>query len=152
MTKHLWIFLLKVLIITRYKIKKISTNVDKVIDKKIFIPLNKEFTKYAGKYYSPFSVKKLLDQVEHLWTDHKKLMIGVIVVIILLAIAFLILSNRSWSTFFKVSFILFGFVGYGQLGVGISPSIIWDNSDNGLTSFGASVEINYKYVVIMNIY
>jgi len=30
---------------------------------------------------------KLLDQVEHLWTDHKKLMIGVIVVIILLAIA-----------------------------------------------------------------
>ena len=49
---------------TRYKIKKISTNVDKVIDKKIFIPLNKEFTKYAGKYYSPFSVKKLLDQVD----------------------------------------------------------------------------------------
>ena len=30
---------------------------------------------------------KLLDQVEHLWTDHKKLMIVVIVVIILLAIA-----------------------------------------------------------------
>ena len=29
----------------------------------------------------------ILDQVEHLWTDHKKLMIGVIVVIILLAIA-----------------------------------------------------------------
>ncbi len=49
---------------TRYKIKKISTNVDQVIDKKIFIPLNKEFRKYAGKYYSPFSVKKLLDQVD----------------------------------------------------------------------------------------
>ena len=29
----------------------------------------------------------LLNQVEHLWTDHKKLVIGVVVVIIILAIA-----------------------------------------------------------------
>jgi hypothetical protein len=29
----------------------------------------------------------LLDQVEHLWTDHKKLVIAVVVVMILLAIA-----------------------------------------------------------------
>ena len=28
----------------------------------------------------------LLDQVEHLWTDHKKLVIAVVVVIIILAI------------------------------------------------------------------
>jgi hypothetical protein len=30
---------------------------------------------------------KILDQVEHLWTDHKKLVIGVVIVIIILAIA-----------------------------------------------------------------
>ena len=29
----------------------------------------------------------LLDQVEHLWTEHKKLVIGVVIVIIILAIA-----------------------------------------------------------------
>ena len=28
----------------------------------------------------------ILDQVEHLWTDHKKLVIGVVVVIIILLI------------------------------------------------------------------
>mgnify|MGYP003154549086 CR=1 len=33
------------------------------------------------------TMDKLLDQVEHLWTDHKKLVIGVVVVIIILAIA-----------------------------------------------------------------
>ncbi len=30
---------------------------------------------------------KLLNNLEHLWTDHKKLVIGVVVVIIILAIA-----------------------------------------------------------------
>jgi len=29
----------------------------------------------------------ILDQIEHLWTDHKKLVIAVVVVIVLLAIA-----------------------------------------------------------------
>ena len=33
------------------------------------------------------TMDKLLDQVEHLWTDHKKLVIGVVVVIIILAIS-----------------------------------------------------------------
>ena len=33
------------------------------------------------------TMDKLLNQVEHLWTDHKKLVIGVVVVIIILAIA-----------------------------------------------------------------
>ena len=28
----------------------------------------------------------LLNQVEHLWTDHKKLMIGIVVVMIILAL------------------------------------------------------------------
>ena len=30
---------------------------------------------------------KILDQVKHLWTDHKKLVIGAVIVIIILAIA-----------------------------------------------------------------
>ena len=29
----------------------------------------------------------ILDQIEHLWTDHKKLVIAVVVIIVLLAIA-----------------------------------------------------------------
>ena len=33
------------------------------------------------------TMDKLLDQVEHLWTDHKKLVIGVVVGIIILGIA-----------------------------------------------------------------
>ena len=50
----------------RYTINKISTNVDPVFDKKIFIPLNKIYKKYIGEYYSPFKVKKLLDELDSL--------------------------------------------------------------------------------------
>ncbi len=49
---------------TRYRIQKISTNVDSAIDKSIFMPLNKKFKKVVGNYYSPFTVKKLLDEVD----------------------------------------------------------------------------------------
>jgi outer membrane protein insertion porin family len=49
---------------TRYKINKISTNVSSVLDKKIFIPLQDNYTKIIGKYYSPFKVKKLLDELD----------------------------------------------------------------------------------------
>ena len=48
----------------RYKIKKISTNVEKVFDKKIFFPLNKEYKNYIGEFYSPFKIKKLLDELD----------------------------------------------------------------------------------------
>ncbi len=48
----------------RYILKKISTNVDPVFDKKIFEPLQKNYGKYIGKYYSPFSIKKLLDEID----------------------------------------------------------------------------------------
>ena len=48
----------------RYIIKKISTNVDPVFDKKIFEPLQKYYNEYIGLYYSPFSVKKLLDEID----------------------------------------------------------------------------------------
>ena len=53
----------------RYIIKKISTNVDSVFDKKIFEPLQKNYNKYIGQYYSPFSVKKLLDEIDILIDD-----------------------------------------------------------------------------------
>ena len=50
----------------RYRVYKISTNVSEVLDKKIFLPLNKSFTKIIGKYYSPFTVKKLLTELDDL--------------------------------------------------------------------------------------
>ncbi len=48
----------------RFIIDKISTNVDKVYDKKIFFPLNDIFKKQIGEYYSPFKIKKLLEQID----------------------------------------------------------------------------------------
>jgi len=48
----------------RYIIDKISTKVDKVFDKQIFFPLNDVFKKYVGEYYSPFKIKKLLEQID----------------------------------------------------------------------------------------
>ena len=50
----------------RYTINKISTNVDPVFDKNIFFPLNESFQKFVGEYYSPFKVKKLLDDIDEL--------------------------------------------------------------------------------------
>ncbi len=51
---------------TRYRINKISTNVDKVFDKEIFFPLNKVFKEYAGEYYSPFKIKELLEELDQI--------------------------------------------------------------------------------------
>ena len=50
----------------RYTINKISTNVDSVFDKKIFFPMNDIYQKYIGEYYSPFKVKKLLEDLDTL--------------------------------------------------------------------------------------
>ncbi len=50
----------------RYTINKISTKVDKTFDKKIFFPLNKVYKKHVGEYYSPFTVKKLLEELDEL--------------------------------------------------------------------------------------
>ena len=49
---------------TRYVISKISTKVDPVLDKTLFLPLNKIYNKTVGSYYSPFTVKKLLDELD----------------------------------------------------------------------------------------
>ena len=49
---------------TRYRISKISTNVDQVLDKNLFLPLNEIYKNVIGSYYSPFTVKKLLDELD----------------------------------------------------------------------------------------
>ena len=51
---------------TRYTINKISTNLDKVFDKEIFFPLNKSYKKYIGDYYSPFKIKKILEEIDEI--------------------------------------------------------------------------------------
>ena len=48
----------------RYTIKKITTNVDSVFNKKLFFPLEKIYNKYIGDYYSPFKIKKILDEID----------------------------------------------------------------------------------------
>ena len=50
----------------RYTISKIATNVDSVFDKKLFFPLNDIYKKYIGEYYSPFKIKKLIDDLDQL--------------------------------------------------------------------------------------
>ncbi|MFL2883084.1 MAG: outer membrane protein assembly factor BamA [Pelagibacteraceae bacterium] len=53
----------------RYKITKIFTDIDPVFDKQVFLPLEKDFKKNIGKYYSPFAVKKLLESLDILIAD-----------------------------------------------------------------------------------
>ena len=48
----------------RYKVNKISTNVDGVLDKKIFNPMQKIYKNYIGDYYSPFSIKEILEEID----------------------------------------------------------------------------------------
>ena len=48
----------------RYIVNKISTQVDPVLDKKVFFPLNKYYEEYVGQYYSPFKTKKLLEELD----------------------------------------------------------------------------------------
>ncbi len=54
----------------RYTIGKISTNLDSVFDKDIFFPLNKTYNKYIGDYYSPFKIKKILDELDRVISNN----------------------------------------------------------------------------------
>ena len=54
----------------RFTINKISTNVDETFDKKLFFPLNKSYKKYIGDYYSPFKIKKLLEELDKIIADN----------------------------------------------------------------------------------
>ena len=54
----------------RYFIKKITTEVDTVFDKNLFFPLNAKYQKYVGSYYSPFKIKKLLEEIDEIIADN----------------------------------------------------------------------------------
>ena len=54
----------------KYFVRKITTQIDTVFDKNIFFPLNKEYKKYIGSHYSPFKIKKLLDEIDDLIADN----------------------------------------------------------------------------------
>ena len=55
---------------TRYMIKKISTDISPALQKDYFFPINDEFVKLIGNYYSPFKVKKLLDSLDRLISEN----------------------------------------------------------------------------------
>ena len=55
----------------RYRLKKISTNIDPVFDKSIFKPLESDFKKYAGTYYSPFKITKILENIDEIIDDNE---------------------------------------------------------------------------------
>ena len=49
---------------TRYRINKITTDIDPVLNKELFLPLKKIYNQLIGNYYSPFLVKTLLDDLD----------------------------------------------------------------------------------------
>jgi outer membrane protein insertion porin family len=50
----------------RFIINKIITNPDSIYDKNLFLPLNDKYKKVIGSYYSPFTVRKLLEDIDEL--------------------------------------------------------------------------------------
>ena len=48
----------------RIIISKITTNLDDVFNKETFLPLNKIYKEYIGQYYSPFKIKKILEDLD----------------------------------------------------------------------------------------
>jgi outer membrane protein insertion porin family len=48
----------------RYFFNKISTKVDSVLSKELFFPLEGIYREYAGGYYSPFKIKKMLEEID----------------------------------------------------------------------------------------
>ena len=54
----------------RYRINKISTNVSNVLDKTKFSRLQNSYKEVIGKYYSPFIVKSLLDDLDLLISNN----------------------------------------------------------------------------------
>ncbi|MDP6681327.1 MAG: outer membrane protein assembly factor BamA [Pelagibacteraceae bacterium] len=56
----------------RYRFKKISANVAKALDKSAFIPLQTEFNKIIGKYYSEKKLTAILEKIDKL-SEQKEL-------------------------------------------------------------------------------
>ncbi len=57
---------------TRYMFNKMDTNLDKTFNKKDFFNLKQVYEKYIGEYYSPFTIKKILDEIDEI-IDKKNL-------------------------------------------------------------------------------
>ena len=55
----------------RYRIKELSTDIQPVFDKSIFKPLQSDFKKYAGEYYSPFKVTKILENIDEIIDENE---------------------------------------------------------------------------------
>jgi len=55
----------------RFRIKKLSTDIDPVFDKSIFQRLAEEFNKFAGDYYSPFKVQRILKKIDDIIDDNE---------------------------------------------------------------------------------
>ena len=53
----------------RFRIKKLSTDIAPVFDKAIFKNLSSEFNKFAGAYYSPFKIQKILKKIDQIIDD-----------------------------------------------------------------------------------
>ena len=51
---------------TRYTIDKITTTVDPTFDNKLFFSLKKSYDKLIGEYYSPFEIKRILDDIDEI--------------------------------------------------------------------------------------
>tara|TARA_A100001011_G_scaffold385304_1_gene459083 strand:- start:9005 stop:11224 length:2220 start_codon:yes stop_codon:yes gene_type:complete len=49
---------------TRYKFVKFETEVSPTFDKELFSKIQKDYKKNIGEYYSPFKVKKILDNLD----------------------------------------------------------------------------------------
>jgi outer membrane protein insertion porin family len=55
----------------RFRIKKLSTDISPVFDKTIFKNLSSEFNKFAGEYYSPFKIQKILNKIDQIVDNNK---------------------------------------------------------------------------------
>ena len=54
----------------RYKISKISTDLDPSISKNVFSEMQNVYQDYIGKYYSPFSISKILEEIDEVIVDN----------------------------------------------------------------------------------
>jgi len=55
----------------RFRIKKLSTDISPVFDKTIFKNLSSEFNKFAGAYYSPFKIQKILKKIDEIIDNNR---------------------------------------------------------------------------------
>ena len=55
----------------RFRIKKLSADIDPVFDRSIFKGLSEEFSSFAGEYYSPFKIQKVLLKIDDIIDDNE---------------------------------------------------------------------------------